>query len=62
MSLPAVGFAAASVAPFGWPFGPPTIDREQELDVLKRQAEYLSNTLEGIRKRIEELETQPQGD
>jgi hypothetical protein len=60
LGLPAFGFAAAPVAPFGWPFGPPTIDTEQELALLKRQAELLTNTIEGIRKRIEELEAQPQ--
>jgi len=30
--------------------------RDQELNALKGQAEYLEDTLEGMRKRIEELE------
>lgn len=34
----------------------PTIAREQELEVLKCQAEYLEQTLEDIRKRVEELQ------
>jgi hypothetical protein len=33
--------------------------REQQLDHLKSQAEYFEDTLEGIRKRIEELEAKP---
>jgi len=36
-------------------FVPPT--REQELDTLKSQAEYLEDSLDGIRKQIEELQT-----
>jgi len=31
--------------------------KEQQLDGLKGQAEFLESTLDGIRKRIEELET-----
>jgi predicted nucleic acid-binding Zn-ribbon protein len=30
--------------------------KEQEIDALKGEAEYLEDALEGIRKRIEELE------
>jgi hypothetical protein len=36
----------------------PQLTEEQELDTLKEQAEYLENTLGGLRKRIEELESQ----
>ena len=36
------------------------VSKEQELDLLKRQTEHFASALEGIRKRIEELETQPQ--
>lgn len=32
---------------------------EQELAVLKQQAEYFDNALEDIRKRIQEIESQP---
>jgi hypothetical protein len=32
--------------------------REQELDGLKGEAEYLQDALDGIRKRIEELEAE----
>ncbi len=58
--LPAFGAAGATASPFAWPFAPATISTEQELDLLKRQAEYLTSALEGIKKRIEELEAQPQ--
>jgi prefoldin subunit 5 len=42
------------------PYGAPTasaMNREQELGALKDQAGYLEETLENLRKRIEELET-----
>ena len=38
--------------PFNVPAAP---TKEQELDTLKGQAEYLQETLEGINKRINEL-------
>jgi hypothetical protein len=44
-------------------YGAPTasaMTKEQEINALKGQAEYLAETLEGIRKRIEELETRKQ--
>jgi hypothetical protein len=34
----------------------PTITREQEVEMLKDQAEYFKDALDGITKRIEELE------
>ncbi|AQQ71793.1 hypothetical protein SMSP2_02172 [Limihaloglobus sulfuriphilus] len=36
----------------------PTAAPQQEIDALKGQAEYLGDTLDGIQKRIEELESQ----
>jgi hypothetical protein len=50
----------------GWPAsgdisydpGMPSETPEQELDGLRQQAEYLQNTLDGIHKRIEELDSQ----
>ncbi len=57
------GYGAA-VPPWGGygpyaPYGaPPT--QEAELDMLKGQSEYLEDALEGIRKRIEELEAAAQ--
>jgi hypothetical protein len=35
---------------------------EQQLDALKEQAEYFEDALEGIRKRIEELEARSKKD
>jgi len=58
--LPAFGAGGAYAAPVAWPFAPATMSMAQELDLLKRQAEYLTNTVEGMRKRIEEIEAQPQ--
>jgi len=53
---PAAGAVAPLGAPYAAPFGlAPT--REQELDALKGQAEYFEDALDGIRKRIEELES-----
>ena len=51
MGAPAFGAPGAYAAPFG-----PAVTKEQELDALKGQAEHLADALEGIRKRIEEVE------
>jgi hypothetical protein len=52
-------------AAHGWPgYPPPAVApfapaaKGQELDALKRQAEYFEETLQGIRERIEEIEAQ----
>jgi len=51
----------------GWGFGPPapagaflepSITREQEIELLRQQAEYFNETLEDIKKRIQELGSQ----
>jgi len=60
----ATGLPGWARAGYGWPvwsgvpFGldAPTVTAEQELDGLKQQAEYFQNALDGISKRIEELE------
>ena len=44
-----------SGVPYGVPFQP-TLTSEQELDALKGQAKYFEDSLEGIQKRIKELE------
>jgi len=50
---------AGAVAPYTTPYGAgPT--REQEADMLKGQAEYFADALEGIKKRIAELEARGQ--
>lgn len=35
----------------------PAMTREQELDMLRSQSEYFQQTLDGLRRRIEEIET-----
>lgn len=42
-------------APYGTPYAT-GITREEELNVLKDQAQYFEDELNGIRKRIEEIE------
>ena len=54
----AYGYPAFGM-PYGAPYAPPfspSMTGEQEVEALKSQAEYLEDTLEGIRKRLEELE------
>ena len=53
----AYGGAVNPYAYGGAPFAP-TITADQELDGLKGQSEYLEDALDGIKKRIEELESQ----
>ena len=55
MGWPAFGGVMPPVAAYGSPFAP-AISAEQQIDALKGQAEYFEDALDGIRKRIEELE------
>jgi len=55
--MPAFGGAVNPYAYGGAPFTP-AVAPQQELDSLKGQAEYLEDALDGIKKRIEELESQ----
>jgi hypothetical protein len=55
--LPAWGGAVNPNAYGAAPFAP-GLTAQQELDSLKGQAEYLEDSLDGIKKRIEELESQ----
>jgi len=55
--VPAYGGAVNPYVYGGAPFTP-TVAPQQELDSLKGQAEYLEDSLDGIKKRIEELESQ----
>jgi hypothetical protein len=50
------GAYGAPVA-YGAPYAP-QVTREQELDFLKGQAEYLEDALEGVRKQMQEVETE----
>ena len=58
---PAYVGAAPYGAPYGTPYGAPfapAMTAQQELDGLKGQAEYFEDALDGIKKRIEELEAE----
>jgi hypothetical protein len=51
----------AGVGPYGTPYTQPygsTAAKEQELNTLKGEAEYLEDTMDGINKRIAELEAE----
>ena len=54
---PAFGGAMPYGAPYAAPVAP-TVTAQQELDQLKGQAEYFEDALDGIKKRIEELEAE----
>jgi hypothetical protein len=58
-AAPPVPYAAAATPfPYGAPYAP-QVTREQQLDLLKGQAEYLEDALEGIRKQMQEVEAEP---
>jgi len=57
MGLSAFGGAAPLATPYV-----PTMSDEQQIDALKGQAEYFADALNGIRKRIEELEAKGKND
>lgn len=61
MGYPGFGGVAAPAAAFA-ATPAPAMSAEQELDALKGQAEYFADALEGIRKRIEELEAKSKKD
>ena len=52
---PGLGGVVPGAAPYAAPFAP-AMSGEQQLDALKGQAEYFEDALDGIKKRIEELE------
>jgi hypothetical protein len=56
LGWPFSGFAA----PYGVPFARGVPSQEQETEILKRQADYLASTLDDVKKRLDELETQTQ--
>ncbi len=43
-------------SPYYPPYTPPQYTKENEIEELKSQAEYFEDSLEGIKKRISELE------
>lgn len=58
--MPAWGNPLTYSRPYYAPMTP-AMTREQELDTLKAQAEYLEDALEGIRKQLEEIEGKAPG-
>ena len=56
MGWPPYGAAPPHAGPYEAPYGP-AVTKEQELDALKGQAEYFEDALEGIKKRIQDLES-----
>ncbi len=56
MTWPTFDSIGSNVMPGGVPFTPGTTSK-QELDALKGQEEYLGDALEGVKKRIAELES-----
>jgi len=54
---PAYGGAPAYGTPYAAPFTAAAA-KQQQMDALKGQAEYLEDALDGIKKRIEELEAE----
>ena len=52
------GRAGSGVVPYDAAPFMPTMTAQQELDDLKGQADYFEASLDGIRKRIEELDSQ----
>ncbi len=61
MGWPAFGAPLPYAVPYATP-NAPAMSAEQQLDALKGQAEYFEDALEGIRKRIEELEAKSKQD
>ncbi|MCD4826102.1 MAG: DUF5320 domain-containing protein [Phycisphaerae bacterium] len=57
LGMPAYGVPPMQAATYSAPLTP-AVAGKQELDVLKGQAEYFEDALEGIKKRIEELQAQ----
>lgn len=54
-----LGVPNYGVPNYGVPYGAPAAPtKEQEVDILKGQAEYLEDELAGINKRIQELGTE----
>jgi len=55
-----VGAPFAPYTPAYAGYGYPYLSKEQELDILKRQAEYFQNALDNIRKQVDDLEAESQ--
>ena len=62
MGYPAFGGAVPPAAPYAAAPGAMMASADQQLEALKGQAEYFEDALEGIRKRIAELEAKSKKD
>jgi len=60
VGLPAFGGGPSTAAPSTGPGVPPAVSEEQELSLLKRQADGLAGALDELKKRIAELGAEPQ--
>jgi len=60
MGWPAWGFGPQYAEDYGAPFVSARPTQEQELEILKRQAEDLAGALNAINKRIDELQPRPE--
>jgi len=61
---PPYGWSGSYAAPYAGPYAYPSgtgMSREDEINDLKYQAEYLEDALEGVKRRMTELETETQG-
>ena len=56
--VPYPSYGAPATMPGAVPFAPP-VSREQELDLLKKQADMLKGQLEQIDARVREMEAEP---
>ena len=61
MGMPAYGNVGPYVGPMAAPFATEP-SQEQEVEVLKQQAEYFKNALDDINKRLEEIQQQAKKD
>jgi len=57
--MPAFGGGQFAQTPPASPGVPPAVSKERELDLLKQQADFLGNSLEQIKQRLDELQAQP---
>ena len=55
--MPYTGFAPPAAAPVA-----PMVSKKQQVDVLKGQAEYFEDVLDGIKQQIQELEKEAEGE
>ena len=60
MGQPAFAMSPPYAASCAGSFTPPLMSKDQEVALLKQQAESMANALDEIKKRVEELRAHPQ--